>query len=67
MNPISNQQFSHDAELYVYQGNPYGQMVNQPPGKPFKITSPSRTTKSKKDLKKEKKEGKLSPFDLMSE
>ena len=67
MNPISNQQFSHDAELYIYQANPYGHVVNHPPGKPFKVSSPARTAKSKKDLKKEKEKSKLSPFDLMSE
>lgn len=70
MNIISNQEFSHDSVKYVYQDNPNAQVVNQgqPPTKPFKVTSPDRSAKTKKDLKKEKKQDKKTrPFDLMSD
>lgn len=69
MNPISNQQFSHDAVKYVYQENSYTQGVQGTPSKVFKVTSPDKATKAKKDVKKGKKQddgGKIRPYDMMS-
>lgn len=66
MDPISNQQFSYDAEKYVYQKDivlPRDHPVELP-SKPFKIESPDKTKKSKKDLEKEKQKKKPKPYDL---
>lgn len=68
MNPISNQQYSRDSEKYIYQDSPNPLVVNQGPAKPFKVSSPHKSEKAKKDVKKGKKsDGKISPYDLMSE
>jgi len=67
-NSISNDQFSHDAVKYVYQDNPVarGAAPPLPPTKIFKVTSPAKSEKSKKDVdKKKKQEGKSGLFGLM--
>ena len=68
MKIISNQAFSYDAEKYVYQkNNPFLPGINhgELSAKPFKVTSPDRTKKNKKDVKKEKEQGKKPrPFNM---
>lgn len=69
MNPISNQVFSYDSEKYVYQKDGVVPVVNQAhlPAKPFKLTPPDKSKKSKRDLEKEKQQkGNKRPFDMMS-
>lgn len=69
MNPISNQAFSYDYEKFIYQKDfvPHVVVQGPPPNKPFKIVSPDKSEKSKKDIKKEKKGGETRPYDMMSE
>lgn len=41
--------------------------INQDPPKPFKLSSPDKSKKTKKDLEKEKQQKKKTkPYDLMS-
>lgn len=69
MIPISSPGASHDAEMYVFQGQGVPMInPNAQPVKPFKInTTPSKAEKTKKDAKKAKSEGqkKSGLFDLM--
>lgn len=55
MEPISNQQFSHDFKKFVWQ-EPNAWVINYHviPKKPFSIDPPKKSEESKKDLDKEK-------------
>ena len=54
MDPIPNQAFDYGYIKYVYQqGDPQSIHRNLPPDKPFKIKSPKKSEKTKKDLKKQ--------------
>ncbi|MEI8365528.1 MAG: hypothetical protein WCF65_03830 [Parachlamydiaceae bacterium] len=66
-NPISNQQFSYDSVKYVYQDNLDTRGAPPlPPTKPFKISAPNKSEKSKKDIEKKKKQGdKSGPFGMI--
>lgn len=52
MNPISNQQFSHDAIKFVYQKPDPEIICPAVPIKPFKLKSSKKSKKTKKDFNK---------------
>lgn len=55
MDPIANQQFSHDFQKFVLQ-DPNVRIIEQKvPPKPFDVDTLGKVKKNKKDLEKEKK------------
>ena len=55
MDPVK---FSDDFHKFVLQDQNVRYMPMHPPSKPFDINAPSKSEKSKKDLKKDKKQQK---------
>jgi hypothetical protein len=58
MEPLSNQQFSHDAVKFVYQQSDVPVVPSQLPKKEFKINTPDKSKKTKKDQDKNKEQDK---------
>lgn len=55
MDPISNQQFSHDYTKFVYQDPDVKIIHKEPPRKPFEVKPTEKSKKSKKDNQKNDK------------
>ncbi len=54
MDPISNQMFSHDYPKFVYQTPDLHVIHYQRTPKPFSLNAPEKTSKTKKELDKQK-------------
>jgi hypothetical protein len=64
MDPITNQQFSHDYQKFVLQDPNVRHIYMQAVPKPFSVLPPEKTGKSKKDMKKQRqKEAKAKDTD----
>lgn len=59
MDPISNEMFSHDFQKFVLQ-DPNVRIINTnvDPPKPFDIKPPEKSSRSKKDVAKQKNQEK---------